>query len=327
MQPLEFEPILKRIRWGSRRLGSVLGKPIGDETDYAESWEIADHGEDQSRVCDGHPWAGRTLNDLVESENEALFGRHAGRKQFPLLIKYLDACDHLSVQVHPDDQLARQFDPAENGKTEAWVIIDAEPGSRLYAGLKEGVDETTLRDALESGDCENCLHSFEVAPGDCLFIPAGTVHAIGAGILLAEVQQSSDLTFRLYDWGRVGADGKSREIHVEESIRCTDFTSGPVNPVVPETVKNDEVTTEQLVDCPFFVMHRHTTDQSFVLSHEDRFQVLMGLSGEAELDFGNGTIAMSAGKTALIPAAFQGKLLIRLEGETTILSAFLPDMI
>ena len=119
--------------------------------------------------------------------------------------------------------LARDFDPTENGKTEAWVIVVAEPGSRLYAGLKDGVDAATLRQSLADGRIEDCLHSFEVAAGDCVFIPAGTVHAIAEGILLAEVQQSSDLTFRLYDWGRLGADGQPRELHIEESFRCIDF--------------------------------------------------------------------------------------------------------
>ena len=130
MQPLTFSPILKRIRWGGRRLGTLLGKPLGPETDYAESWEIVDHGDDQSTVAAG-PFAGWTLKKLVKERGTELFGRHAGRRQFPLLVKFLDANDRLSLQVHPNDVQAKQFDPSENGKTEAWVIVHADPGSRL----------------------------------------------------------------------------------------------------------------------------------------------------------------------------------------------------
>src|SRR5690606_2788447 len=149
--------------------------------DYAESWELADHGNDQSVVLNGE-YAGWTLRRLVEEKNAELFGRHAGMTQFPLLVKFLDAHDRLSVQVHPNDEQAKQYDPHENGKTEAWVIVDAEPGAKLYAGLKEGVTADQLRQASENGTVEQLLHSFEVSPGECVFIPAGTVHAIGAGI-------------------------------------------------------------------------------------------------------------------------------------------------
>ncbi|HEX6984196.1 MAG TPA: type I phosphomannose isomerase catalytic subunit, partial [Planctomycetaceae bacterium] len=174
MLPLEFQPILKRIRWGGRRL-ERLGKALGEGNDYAESWELADHGDDQSVVLGGE-YAGWTLRRLVQERNRELFGRHAGTMQFPLLVKFLDANDRLSVQVHPNDDQAKRYAANANGKTEAWVIVDAEPGSRLYVGLKEGVTPERLRQAAADGTMEGLLHSFEVSPGECVFVPAGTVH-------------------------------------------------------------------------------------------------------------------------------------------------------
>jgi mannose-6-phosphate isomerase len=238
MPPLSFAPLFRRARWGGRRLATLLGKPIGPEPDYAESWELADHGADQSVVAVG-PFAGWTLARLVAERNADLFGRHAGLAQFPLLAKFLDAHDRLSVQVHPDDAQARTFDPRENGKTEAWVVVAAEPGSRLFAGLKANVDRESLTAALPRAEqdprsIEDWLHSFEVRAGDCVIVPAGTVHAIGEGVVVAEIQQSSDLTFRLSDWGRMGSDGRPRALHVAESLACIDFARGPLAPVVCE---------------------------------------------------------------------------------------------
>ncbi len=326
MPPLFFEPLLKRIRWGGTRLGSVLGKPIGDGDDWAESWEIADHGEDQS-VVDGGPFDGWTLARLVAEKNEELFGAAAGREQFPLLIKFLDASDRLSVQVHPDDALAKRYDPVENGKTEAWVILDAEPGSLLYAGLKADVDEPAMRSALEAGRVDECLHTLPVAAGDCVFVPAGTVHAIGEGILLAEVQQSSDLTFRLYDWGRVGADGRPRAIHVEDSIRCTDFARGPVEPVTPTRVQGDSGdgdVVEQLVECAYFGIRRHVVTKTAEFEPSDRFRILMTVAGAGVLRWESESRDVPLGTSVLLPAAAP-QVTFESQGPSTLLEADVPS--
>ncbi len=301
LPPLVFEPILKRIRWGGRRLGSHLQKPIGDGNDYAESWELADHGEDDSRVACG-PFAGTTLRQLMQSHPHELLGKHAGLTQFPLLIKFLDANDWLSLQVHPDDELARQFDPHENGKTEAWVILDAQPESRICAGLKSGVDASGLRDGLRSGQIEELLHLIPVKPGDCVFVPAGTVHALGPGILLAEIQQQSNLTFRLHDWGRVDADGQPREIHVEQSLKCTDFKRGPVLPVTPVPLCDQTHVFEELLRCRYFVVRRHRALEPFEISMSDQFRILMFLEGRAEVCTSGGSVSARIGSTVLIPA-------------------------
>ncbi len=322
MQPLTFAPILKRIRWGGRRLGTLLGKPLGPEADYAESWEIADHGDDQSLVAAG-AFAGWPLNKLVEECGEELFGHHAGRRQFPLLIKFLDANDRLSLQVHPNDVQAKEFDANENGKTEAWVIVHADPGSRLYAGLKAGVDRETLRKHLNENHLDECLHGFEVSAGDCVFLPAGTVHAIGAGIVLAEIQQSSNITFRLSDWGRLGTDGKPRPLHIKEALSCIDFERGPVSPVIPQKLYTR---TEELVRCDYFVMHRHQSAEPFSLPVEDRFHVLMMLGGAADLRTGGFLRAVDLGQTVLIPAhGADVEIIPRGDSGAIVLDAFLPD--
>lgn len=301
LPPLIFEPILKRIRWGGRRLGSQLQKPLGDGNDYAESWEIADHGQDQSRVSGG-PFNGITLRQLLQSHPHQLLGQHAGMTQFPLLIKFLDANDWLSLQVHPDNSLARQFDEHENGKTEAWVILDAQPDSRICAGLKSGVTADDLREGLLNGRIEELLHLISVKPGDCLFIPAGTVHALGPGILLAEIQQQSNLTFRLHDWGRVDANGQPRAIHVEQSLKCTDFFRGPIEPVKPVELCCQSHVFEELVRCDYFAIRRHRCLESFGIATGNRFRILMFLSGEAEVTTGGGTVSAKVGSTVLIPA-------------------------
>jgi len=310
MNPLRFVPLLKRLRWGGRRLGTVLGKPIGPEQDYAESWEVCDHGADQSLVAAG-PHAGLALSQLVQEHGKEIFGRQAGLTQFPLLLKFLDAADRLSVQVHPNDEQARLFDPAERGKTEAWVIIAADPGSVVYAGLQPGVTRQRLADAVMCGAVEECLHRVVVNPGDCLFIPAGTVHAIGEGILLAEVQQSSDLTFRLFDWNRLGADGKPRALHPEESLACVDFDRGPVTPATPEVIASEAGNrTEVLVSCPYFRMVRRVLQSAVELPAEDRCRILMLLDGEAECRDGEGLELIRTGETLLLPADSKSQVLI-----------------
>jgi mannose-6-phosphate isomerase len=327
MQPLTFEPILKRIRWGGRRLGTVLGKPVGPEDDYAESWELADYERDQSIVAEG-PYRGWTLSRLVAEEGAALLGRHRGLARFPLLIKFIDAMDRLSVQVHPDDQAAQRLGVGPNGKTEAWVILDAAPQSRIFAGLKPGVDRQSLAAHLERGTVEECLHSYPAKSGDCVFIRAGTVHTIGDGILLAEVQQTSNVTFRLYDWGRLGTDGKPRPLHIKEAMECIDFDLGPVDPVIPRLVADESDRPEELVRCEHFVLRRHRLAQPLALPHDDRFRILIPLSGAVDVEAPGYRKRLAVGGTILIPADATGVVLSSAEsskvGPATLLEAFLP---
>ena len=207
LYPLRFKPILRRLIWGGRRLGTVLHKQIGSEADYAESWELSDYHDQISVVAEG-ALSGTTLRELVRARGDELLGPAIGpRDQFPLLVKFIDAHQDLSVQVHPDDEKGRRL-ANDHGKTETWVILDAQPGALIYAGLKPGVSRDLFANAVRSDEVEHLLHRFEPKPGECVLIEAGTVHAIGAGVLLAEIQQMSDATFRIDDWGRTGPDGK-----------------------------------------------------------------------------------------------------------------------
>lgn len=331
-EPLQFHPLLKRICWGGRRLGEVLHKPLGPEADYAESWELADHRDGQS-VVDSGTFGGRTLADLVKAEGAALFGSRPlpCPEQFPLLVKFLDAHERLSVQVHPNDAQAKSYLAGENGKTEAWVILDAAPGSQVYAGLKPHVDRRAFEAAIHDGAVEGCLYSYAVRAGDCVFVPAGTVHAIGAGILLAEVQQASNLTFRVHDWGRVGPDGGARALHLQEALECIDFERGPVPPVAPSLADCEDHRNGQhievLVESPCFTLRRHMGSVPLSFPEADHFRVLIGLAGEGRLRCAQsgagdeGPRFLRAGSTWLLPADCP-QIDVHPEQSVTLLEAF-----
>lgn len=250
--PLKFEPYLRPQPWGHRRLAAVFDRAVPMDSPVGESWELSAHPVHVSRVADG-PLAGRSLCELWESERDGWCG-DAAPQQFPWLLKFLDCHEYLSVQVHPGDATAAALRPGENGKTEAWVVLDADPAARIFAGFRPGVTRGEVVERLEDGSLVECLHSFVPRAGDCVFLPAGTVHAVGGGVLMAEVQQSSDATFRLFDWNRVGLDGRPRTLHREESLASIDWAAGPVNPVRPRSLPNlpEHVRGEALVDCHWF---------------------------------------------------------------------------
>ncbi len=300
----------------------MLGKVIGEESDYAESWEIADHADGMSIVADG-PMAGLTLTQIVARYPEALLGRQSGICQFPLLIKFLDANDWLSLQVHPNDALAKNYNARENGKTEAWVILHAEPGSQICAGLKNGVTSEQLKSAVLAGHPEDLLNMVSVKPGDCVFVPAGTVHALGPGIVLAEVQQQSNLTFRLHDWGRLDTNGKPRPLHLQESLDCTDFHRGPVQPVQPKVQTSGSGSWEDLVRCPYFMIRRHRVESRVMLDDRNEFRILMTLSGKGTLQTSTGQQVMEKGTTILVPACSKAVQVIP-ETSVTLLEIFGP---
>jgi mannose-6-phosphate isomerase len=304
LYPLTFRPIFRRYLWGGRRLHIELQKPIGPEADYAESWEVVDRGGDQSVVAAG-PLAGLSLGELVRSHGAQLLGKHHPQGRFPLLFKFLDAQQMLSVQVHPNDQQAAALTPPDLGKTEAWVILAAEPGSYLYAGLQPGCDRTKLTNELEHGTCEVCLHRIEPIAGDCFFLPAGTVHALGPGLLVAEIQQSSDTTYRLFDWNRVGADGKPRPLHIDRSMEVIDFSQGPVAAQTPAPMESlhEQNRGERLVSCAQFVLDRWQISQLQSFGGDERCHLLVGLSGSCQLDHPLAAEPISRGKVALLPAA------------------------
>lgn len=298
LPPLLFTPIYRRYIWGGRRFASAFGRPLPPGDDYAESWELVDRGGDQSLVRAG-PLAGTSLGEIVRGHGDELFGRSAP-PAFPLLFKFLDANRVLSVQVHPDDARAARLDPPDRGKTEAWYVVAAEPGSRIYAGLREGVDQATLAAAIRSGTCESVLSSFEPVAGDCVFIPAGTVHAIGEGLLVAEIQQSSDVTYRLFDWNRTAPDGTPRPLHIEAGVEAV-TRLGPVSPVRPETTADPAV--RRLVACEYFALDEVRPQLSWRCGGDDRCHFLALLEGEARLPEQWGLPVLGPGDCVLLPAS------------------------
>ncbi len=320
LYPLRFRPILRRYLWGGRRLAALLGKPLGPGDDYAESWEVVDHGEDQSVVQYG-PLAGATLAELVRARGGDLLGRHAPRERFPLLLKFLDGQKPLSVQVHPNDAQAARQSPPDAGKTEAWVVLAAEPGSLIYAGLRPGVDRPALQQAVHQGTCEPLLHRFEPAVGDCVFLPAGTVHALGAGLLVAEIQQSSDTTFRLFDWNRAGPDGKPRPLHVQQALEVIDFGRGPETPQAPrDTPTRGE---QLLVECEQFVLRRRRVDQPQTVGGHDRCHILSVIEGSLRVESDPSDENLTVGSTVLLPAS-AGPVELVPEEPTVLLVSHLP---
>lgn len=297
LQPLTFAPIFKTMLWGGRRLPEFVRQPAPTEDPVGEAWMLSDVDGNLSVVADG-PYAGQTLRDLCARDPEVIFGKHVppdGR--FPLLFKFIDARQELSVQVHPnDEQAARLKGPGHRGKTEAWVILDADPvTSRVYAGFKPGTTAERFRDVMAAGASPDVLHCFTPKAGDCVFLEAGTVHAIGANILLFEVQQTSDITYRLFDWNRVDAKTKQpRELHIEPGLACANFASGPCDPVVPVRVGD----ADRLVDCRYFTVdHKHGHGPMTVgKDGECRVAVCLGGAGTA------GGRPVRTGDVLLLPA-------------------------
>ena len=275
---------------------------------------------DQSIVAAGAA-AGLSLHELVAEHGAELLGRDADRTQFPLLFKFLDCNRTLSVQVHPNDEQGARLDPPDLGKTEAWVVLAAEPGSKIYAGLKPGVTREQLSAAIESGNCEASLHEFEPQVGDCVLIKAGTVHALGAGLVIAEIQQASDTTFRLFDWNRVDAAGKPRQLHIAESLAVTDYMRGPVAAQQPQaTPDSDRV---RLVDCDKFVLDRLTIAKPQAVGGDERFHLLVPLAGAITVGGDAVGEPLTLGQTCLVPAA-AGPVELTPQVEATILDIYLP---
>jgi mannose-6-phosphate isomerase len=237
-----------------------------------------------------------------------------------LLFKFLDANKMLSVQVHPNDEQASQLDPPDLGKTEAWLILAAELGSCLYAGLREGTTRADFHNALRQGTVEECLNRIEPRVGDCIFIPAGTVHALGSGLVVAEIQQASDTTFRLFDWNRLDANGNPRALHIEQGLAVTDFNRGPVTP----QVDSKEASTETLVECDKFVMRRHTVQKSITVGGDDRCHIVVVVDGEVKVEGDLASCDLAFGQAMLIPTSVGETKVFAGPSSAKILDIYLP---
>ncbi len=319
MPPLRFKPIFQPYLWGGRRLGEWFREAPPDGP-IAEAWLVSDEAKNPSVVPEG-PFAGQSLHDLA---SKILGPSHKPGERFPLLLKLLDAREHLSVQVHPNDQQAAQIGPGERGKTEAWVVLRAEPGSRIYAGLKPGVDEQALRLAVADGKIVDVLHQFESRVGDCIYLPAGTVHAIGAGLMLFEVQQTSNITYRLHDWNRVDPrTGKPRDLHLEQSFACIDYSRGPSSrtDVVVESLL--PARRERLVACDYFRLWRVRGEMPFPVGATGECRIVVAIEGRGELLAGGQLSPLFPGSAWVLPAQI-GEAECRPLDRLTILECGMP---
>ena len=323
LYPLRFEPIFKHALWGGSSLRPLFGLEAPAEPE-GKAWLLSDQGDNVSRVLDG-PLQGKTLRELMNSHRQALIGdAGAPLGRFPLLLKLLDARQPLSVQVHPNDEQAQRLESANAGfgKTEAWVILQAEPGSQLYAGLRERVTGDEFRGALKGGTLPDVLHTVSPRPGDCFFLEAGTIHAIGAGLMLFEVQQTSDITYRLFDWGRVDAKtGLPRPLHIESAVHCTNVESGPCHAVKPERLAGTE--RERLVTCRYFTLERVRSDKRFSVGVPGQCRLVVCLDGRANISHKGKSYPLRLGDVLLLPAAIGPGECIP-EGLATVLECGIP---
>jgi mannose-6-phosphate isomerase len=309
MNPIIFEPLFMERIWGGRRLETVLHKHLPPSVRVGESWELVDREEAQSVVHDG-PLRGMTLNELWTQQRADLFGSGLpDTPRFPLLCKILDAQERLSVQVHPPAATAPEL--GGEPKTEMWYLLDASLDSDLYAGLKKGADRESFERALHDGQVAAQIHSFPIKGGDAMFIPSGRVHAIGAGNLIVEVQQNSDTTYRVFDWNRLGLDGKPRGLHIQESMASIDFDDLEPAPVVPQG--------EVLVSCAEFYVERWNLDQPR-RDEGPGFAIFTVVDGRAECD----GRTFERGSFLLLPASATDRELRPLTPGTRVLRTTIP---
>jgi len=300
LYPLLLNPALHVKVWGGRRLETLLHKSLPTAQPYGESWEM----HDTATVANG-AYTGWTLADLLREYGHALVGPdNAPAEGFPLLVKFLDPSDWLSVQVHPDDEQARQLEGDPRGKTEAWYVLYAEPGAKLVLAVQPGTSREVMAQAIRDNTLENLLVYAEVVPGDVLLNNAGGVHALGPGILIYEIQQSSDVTYRLYDWGRTDLNGKPRALHIDKGVQVSNLDNVPE---IKHTGGNNMPVVD-VVNCPYFVTLLHQLNprsgtRITLDTGGTHFHILTCIDGAATITAGDTSVPLDMGRTALIPAS------------------------
>jgi len=325
LYPLRFEPIYQYRLWGGRRLADLLTAPLPDEGPFGEAWILSDREDHQSLVANG-PLKGYTIGQLLEQSPEQLLGKIANRfSRFPLLLKFLDAYKMLSVQVHPSDADKELLPSGETGKTEAWVVLEAGKESRIYAGLKHDTNADDLGRALTSGTVAEDLVCFTPKPGDAVFLPAGTVHSLGGDIVVFEVQENSDVTFRLYDWNHIEAKtGLPRALQVDQALACIDFDQGDIGPVRPVVETTTPVRRERLFECKQFRLWRLSGQSPFTVGAAGLPRVLVCIDGAGQVEHEGLIYPVGKGDAWLIPAVV-GACAFRPLRSVSMLEIALPE--
>jgi mannose-6-phosphate isomerase len=324
LYPLRLEPIYQYRLWGGRRLADLLSAPLPGGP-VGEAWILSDRDDHASQVADG-PLKGRIISQLLEQFPEQLLGKLAGRfRRFPLLLKFLDVREMLSVQVHPTEANLNLLPAGETAKTEAWIVLEAGTQSRIYAGLKSDTTEADLRRALTNGTVTDHLSCLTPKPGEAVFLPAGTVHSLGGDLVVFEIQQNSDVTFRLYDWDHVDAKtGKPRALQVDKALACIDFAEGPVGRVTPLVETTTPVERERLFNCEHFVLWRLRGQSPFTVGAVGVPRILVCIGGAGQVEHGRATYAVGKGDVFVLPAAI-GTCVFRPHGAVNVLEIALPN--
>ncbi len=313
LYPLRFSPVYKDYLWGGTRIPKVFNRDV-PEGIYAESWEISTHPDGATPIANG-PLAGKTLSDLLPEQKAGLLGTHVKGDDFPLLIKLIDARDKLSVQVHPNDGNAEAVDGQP--KTEMWYFLEGDPDAQIYCGLKPGIGKTEFLQAMEDKTFADILQSIPARSGEAVFVPGGRVHAIGAGCLVLEIQQNSNTTYRLYDWDRVGTDGKGRELHIDKALQVIDWENNG-DP-------HCEVRGTTIESCEYFQLDRYElTEEAAFPSLGKSFQALFVAEGEGTVRWADGEDTLRFGESWLIPAGLGDYEVIPAGDSLTLLCVTVP---
>ena len=314
----KFEPLLKQTLWGGDKI--IPFKHLDDQMDHVgESWEISGVANNETIVANG-PDKGKSLNDLVREQKDLLVGKENYQRfgdEFPLLIKFIDARQDLSIQVHPTDEIAHRQGKSR-GKTEMWYALDSDAGAQLYNGLKQQITPEQYKEMVENDTITDALARYEVHEGDVFFIPAGRIHAIGAGCFVAEIQQTSDVTYRIYDFKRKDKNGNYRELHTKEAAESIDYTMLPNYRTEYERSKNEGV---QVVSCPYFTTAVYDLNEPMALDYSelDSFVILIAVKGKGTISANGEEMSFQMGDTVLLPATTNE---VKVAGEVKFLETF-----
>lgn len=319
LTPMKTTPCYKQMPWG----GTSLNEQYGKHSEFpitGESWEAADHFHGKTPIVGGC-YDGKDFSQIIEEMGADTFLGHLTTDgRFPLLFKLIDARDRLSVQVHPNDAFAAA--DGDRGKTEMWIVLEAQPGAGLYLGFEHAISRETYQQLIETNELESALHFVPAKAGDTFFLPPGLVHAIGAGLVIAEIQQSSDATYRVYDWGRLGLDGKPRQLHIEKALAVTDTAlRGDCN--APLTVREDGAEIDYLKACPLFAAQRiRLSNRCRMETRGSSFTILFCAEGQMTVSTADGAVQLEKGQTAVIPAAANA---FEMQGAAEVYRFFVPE--